>query len=162
VHVTNRGRDPVDVTGLLVESGAAIKPFRLRVLSAAGEPVAAPSRRLAAGVGTGFFQVTIRETTLGLENLVVIAVPGLAVEPADFDYLRQDDAAMARAAAPPQTRGSGSDHFRRLIDSSLFPGPATRGPRPRLDQIAIHRVAWTVGSSNATSSSRPGPNNQQR
>lgn len=147
VQVVNGGRDAVDVTGLLVESGAAIKPFRLRVLNAAGEPVAAASRRLAAGGGSGFFQVTIRETTLGLENLVVIAAPGFGPEPADFDYLRQDDAAMARSATPPQLRGGVGDQLRQLIDTSLFAGAQTRGPRRRLDAIAIHRVAWNVESS---------------
>lgn len=141
VIVTNRSPVRVDVTGLVVESGFAINPLRLR--SESGQELGG---RLEPDGGSGQFWIRINAATTGVDHLVIIAVPSSASpQPVSFRYLEQRDLAQALAARPDQDRSAPvRGRFQQLLDASLFDGAASRGPASDDESGLILRIPWTV------------------
>jgi hypothetical protein len=139
--VHNRGADPADVTLLFIDSGFGIQC----VYPVAGT---ATDNRVYAGETPLAFTATINDKTVGMEHLVMIAVPadGPMV---DFGVLEQPTLTMHRGgevAAP-----SLESPFGQLLKSAMFGQGTTRGRETaQLDKQQISLISWRVVRDHAS------------
>ena len=147
-RVKNKGRSAVDVTLLYVDAGYGIKA----VFPKSGT---ATDNRVYAGESVLAFKGTMNGKTLGLEHLVMIAVPGEG-QPVDFSALEQPTLAKAR--------GNGSSD--RALDSplgslmrtALYGSGGKRGlDADDFDRHSLALISWRVRDKPAKAANPPKP-----
>lgn len=132
VELKNRGKQDLDVTLLYVDSAYGIDPLY---------PDLGESNRLAPD-DRASIPLQVNAETIGIENLVAIAVRGKG-QPVDFSILSQPSLELAR------TRGSGNGVFEtplgNLMKSAMFGGDGTRGvTRQEMNEYAMKVVTWRI------------------
>jgi hypothetical protein len=146
VEVSNVGNVPVDVTILYVESAYRIISYLPTLVDAVSglynnrlEPDGKPKKA----------QFTINDSTVGLEDVIVIGVVGdPTMPPQNFAFLQQEGLEQARAAEA-RTRGSGSSAFQsplgQLVSTAMY-GEGTRGgnTQSEMSNYAVRRISWLV------------------
>lgn len=138
VKVNNRGADPADVTLLFIDSGFGIQC----VFPVAGT---ATDNRVYAGETPLAFTAAINDKTVGMEHLVMIAVPVTEgrSQPVDFGVLEQPTLAATRSgdsAAP-----SLASPFGQLLETAMYGQGTTRGRETsQIDKQQISLVSWRV------------------
>lgn len=153
IRVTNLGALPVRITGLVVESGFAINGLTPRVdgrsKDAAGRSYG--NRVVPGEASYREFQIAIDESTTGIENFLLIAVPEEnGGEEQDFRFLRQRPLQL-ETPQPQQTRSQSGSEFNQLINWRLFGQSLNRGSEKPPAALII-RVPWFVGPTGAESS----------
>ncbi|MCA9070262.1 MAG: hypothetical protein KDA84_15115, partial [Planctomycetaceae bacterium] len=144
VSVTNKGRAPIDVNMLYVESGFAIRsmfPTRNQVI------VGDFNNRLMPNGDPAVTQIRINDSTLGLEDLIIIATSANQTGvPAEFVFLEQNGLKPSRGKSLVATRGSlDATPLDKLLDRSLYEfGNQRSATSNLLGQYAIRRHSWTV------------------
>jgi hypothetical protein len=141
IQVQNRSDRSLDLTGLVVESGFAINPIRLR---RDGKEV---SKRLPPNSEPAYFgTINISNTTFGLEHFILIGVEaGPEPEVMDFSYLRQNAPQAASEVAKPMNRSTErASGFRQLVESTTLDGAPTRGPGRSDEPGVVLRIPWRV------------------
>ena len=132
VTLTNRGRLPVDVTVLYIDSAFGIAPFL---------PLyAGHDNRLYPGADAKPLDVRfdINDSTLGFEDVIVITQV--------IDPTRQNGFVSFAGIAQPQltrTRGEGDTPLQRLMDHAAF-GETRGAGAPPLASYSIQRLKWEV------------------
>jgi hypothetical protein len=139
-RVKNKGRSAVDVTFLYVDAGYGIQA----VFPKAGT---ATDNRVYAGESLLAFKGTMNGKTLGMEHLVMIAVPGEGM-PVDFSALEQPSL--------PQARGNGSadrglnSPLGGLMRTALYGAGGTRGiDIDDFDRQSLGLISWRVSNKPA-------------
>lgn len=139
IRLTNKGREPLDVTVLSVDSGYGIKPFfpyspgvenRLK-------PSDKPLRLLAR----------INAKSFGLEHVLIIGVAAKTATRVDFSCLRQETIESARGEA--LTRGSTKSPLDtalgQLLESAAYGGVRTRGlEAAEINNSSLQLRSWRV------------------
>jgi hypothetical protein len=139
-RITNRGRTPLDVTLLFLDSSYGISPlFPRRGTAGSGENRFLPRQSHILP------PVRVNPKTVGLEHVVVIAVKGEG-QPIDFTCLAQPNLEKVEEAA---TRGGAKQALQSplggLLKNALYAHGATRG----LDMVesetqVLRLLSWTV------------------
>jgi hypothetical protein len=135
--ITNRGRGPVDVTILYVDSQYGIEAL----FPSGGENNRIePGAVLRAGPG-GLDPIELNESTTGTERLLVIVSSAAAQgERIDYAYLAQPRIERTRGA-------STTSLFEEMLDEGAF-GTSTRGAaRQRSEQAVMHVFTWVVSAA---------------
>ena len=133
----NTGATPVDVTLLFIDSQYGIDAvFPARDAEADG--------RLARGAVVTTPRMTINADTLGLEQIVALAVQASSIR-TDFRYLEQPNLELAR------TRGGarqGASALEQLLNATMYGHGTTRGLAAReVGRHAIRMVTWRTEAS---------------
>lgn len=129
----NTGRESLDVTALLVDSGFGIHPLY---------PKPGQTNRLFGGNELPPIRGNITADYAGLEHLVVIAVKGKPVdEPANFSFLAQPTLERSRAA--------GGENFNsplgKIFQNALYAEGDTRGyATGQNSEYEIRTLSWSV------------------
>jgi hypothetical protein len=136
-NIANRGRRPVDVTLLFVNSGFGIKAWY---------PKDGDFNRLGADEKIGPPDINfarISTTTIGLEHMVLLAVAAKDA-PLDFTWLAQPTLQAARDL--PGVRGEAFDSpLGQLLESAAFaPGNARDAEAVEIRQSCIRTLSWKV------------------
>ena len=123
-RLKNKGTAPVDATLLFVDAGFGIKA----VFPRRGAPT---ENRIFPGESVLAFRAKVTAKTVGLEHLVLIAVPGKGTT-VEFGALEQPALELSRGD---QAAGRGLDSpLGRLLQASLYGSGASRGDvRPMPD-----------------------------
>ncbi|HWA98944.1 MAG TPA: caspase family protein [Pirellulales bacterium] len=129
-RVKNNGRDPADATLLFVDSGYGISA----VFPRAGT---VSDNRIYPGESVNAFTGTINDKTLGLEHLVLIAVPGKGGY-IDFTLLEQPTLAVTRG-----DDDTSRSPLNQLMRSALY-GGATRGMDVQESKQQMKLITWSV------------------
>lgn len=138
VKVHNRGADPADVTLLFIDSGFGIQC----VYPVSGT---ATDNRVYAGETPLAFTAAINDKTVGMEHLVMIAVPVAegGGQPVDFGVLEQPTLAATRSGESPAP--SLSSPFGQLLETAMYGHGTTRGRETsQLDKQQISLFSWRV------------------
>jgi hypothetical protein len=136
VSVKNVGRSPVDVTILYVESGFRIIsyfPTLHRAMTGGFDNRVSPGQ-------TALTEFRINDETVGLEDVIVIAVEERPEMRQHFAFLEQQGLRGAE-------RGMGATPLSKLLNAAAF-GAALRGGgrAAELSEYSVQRVSWTVVS----------------
>jgi hypothetical protein len=138
VAITNDSDQPVDLTVLYIDSRFAIVSFLPTERQTARGTAA---NRLAAGQSvTAPFHV--RATTLGLEDVIIIATLTTPATPmTNFVFLQQNG--IERGA--PASNSAADTPLGQLLSTAAF-ASGTRGgaAAPDMARYAVQRVSWTV------------------
>jgi hypothetical protein len=139
-RITNRGKMPLDVTLLFLDSSYGISPlFPRRGTAGSGE------NRFLPRQSHMLPPVRVNPKTVGLEHVVVIAVKGEG-QPIDFTCLAQPNLQKVEEAA---TRGAGKQALNSalggLLKNALYAQGATRGlDMVETDTQVLRLLSWTV------------------
>ncbi|APZ93234.1 caspase family protein [Fuerstiella marisgermanici] len=143
ITLKNAGLIPADVTVLYVSSDWSIKSFFPDPRSPGTHNRLMPNERPIA-----LPEIKIDDSTIGLEDLIVIAVHSDSVQPVNFAFLEQVGLPVA------QRRGHGRDLASRgpkepphPLDALLkgrMSGASRGAVTSKLGQYAIQRHSWTV------------------
>jgi hypothetical protein len=139
-RLTNRGKVPLDVTLLFIDSGYGIAPlFPRRGTAGSGE------NRFRPGQSHLLPPVRVNHKTVGLEHVVLIAVKGEG-QPIDFTCLAQPKLEKAEEAA---TRGGGNRALASplggLLKKALYAQGASRGlDMVEADTQVFRLLTWSV------------------
>jgi hypothetical protein len=131
--IANKGRAPVDVTILYLDS-----EFGIEALFPRGE-----NNRIEPGgvlrTGPGVSPIELNDTTVGTERLIVIASTATEQgERSDYSYLAQPRLARTRSVE------GATSMIQELLDEAAF-GVATRGgSRARSEQALMRVFTWEV------------------
>lgn len=142
VVITNPAKSSVDVTVLYVQTDGKIKCFFPDDLT--------DSNRLGPGESYTIRGIRIDDQTIGLEDLIVIAVPRASsgTLPASFAFLSQPS--LQRASETQRSRGAEDPAWTSplgvLSRGLVFNEPGvSRGATPDdLKSFAVFRVSWNV------------------
>ncbi len=134
VLVRNTSRRAVDLTILYVANDSSIKCFFPKT------GVYGVNNRLVPMEVHHTPEIEINDTTVGLEDLIVIAVEAAGAVPVSFGFLAQTGVREIS-----RSKGDGGHPLDRLLKSSDCEDQKTRGgPVKGLGGYAIHRFSWTV------------------
>ncbi len=133
----NTGVTPVDVTLLFIDSQYGIKAvFPARDAEADG--------RLDRGAVVTTPRMTINADTLGLEQIVALAVQASSIR-TDFRYLEQPNLELARTRG---SAGQGTSALEQLLNATMYGQGTTRGLAAReVGRHAIRMVTWRTEAS---------------
>lgn len=138
VSISNVGGAPVDVTILYIDSSFRITSY---YPTASQELLGGFNNRLTPGGAAAVREFTINDSTVGLEDVLVIAtlaVPG--APPQNFAFLEQEGVSSG-------VRGDGaavSPAARMLGLLGYGVGKRSGEAAEDLATFAVHRVSWTV------------------
>ena len=136
--ITNRGRKPVDVTLLFVDSGFGITAWY---------PKDGEFNRLDTNETIGPPDINfarISDKTTGLEHMVLIAAAPAGDAPLDFTWLAQPTLAAARAV-PGLDRSAFDSPLSQLLENAAYsPGSTRSAEAVQVQQSCIRTVSWKV------------------
>jgi hypothetical protein len=153
IEITNKGKVPVDVSVLYIDSGFGIEPLFPASRGADNRlgPKDPPLKLLTE----------INATTTGLEHLVVIAVKspdeGL---PVDFTFLKSPTLEQARRGLRGADDGSLDSPLGKLLQTGLYAQGGTRGMSvPDAKTSVIRAFNWRVMPTNSPATPNAVPTN---
>jgi hypothetical protein len=149
VRVYNRGRkESVDLTILYVESAFRIRsyfPTAMQDLSGGFNNRLAPERIPGDGVPAQV-EFSINDSTIGLEDVIIIATVAERGAPQNFVFLEQPGLPTPRGDRGPGDPPEAVDTPLGQLLASLAYGRGDRGGNaaPDIAKYAVHRLSWTV------------------
>lgn len=134
VTIINTSAFPIDITLLYVGNDCSITSFFPKVSDSGGRNRLEPMQSHVVD------KITINDNTIGLEDLILIAVESekSGVSSVSFSFL---DQAGVRSGTRGSVQGS---PLQKLLDSRDRGDGQTRGGGAELGKYAIQRFSWTV------------------